>query len=158
MTDCICMVHEGQISDSQEAALRAVTNAISKAHFGASAAMNWVSVPKGSGFTDARPSTSVILSIRSDRLLAPSEHVPLLHELGRSTQGGPRRKKSQIWSEIASAVANHSGISASDVLTFTTDTPASWVMEGGDVLPESGEEKAWLARHEAKMAAERQSA
>ena len=37
---------------------------------------------------------------------------------------------------------------------LTADTPASWVMEGGDILPEPGEEEAWLAKHNAKLAAQ----
>jgi len=27
------------------------------------------------------------------------------------------------------------------------EVPAAWVMEGGAVMPEPGEEAAWLARH-----------
>lgn len=30
---------------------------------------------------------------------------------------------------------------------MTVDVPARWVMEGGEVLPEPGEEEAWLAKH-----------
>lgn len=33
------------------------------------------------------------------------------------------------------------------------ETPASWIMEGGDVMPEPGEEAAWLEAHEAKLRA-----
>ena len=29
----------------------------------------------------------------------------------------------------------------------TVDVPASWVMEGGELLPEPGEEAEWLERH-----------
>ena len=29
----------------------------------------------------------------------------------------------------------------------TTDIPASWAMEGGELLPEPGEEAEWVARH-----------
>lgn len=28
-----------------------------------------------------------------------------------------------------------------------TDVPASWLMEGGRIVPEPGEEAAWLAGH-----------
>ena len=73
---------------------------------------------------------------------------------GQIRAGRIEAQKTQIWAEMADAVASHSGIARSKIHAFTTDTPASWVMEGGDVLPESGEEEAWLARHEAKLAAE----
>ena len=74
---------------------------------------------------------------------------------GQIRHGRTDAQKAQIWSEMAEAVAQHSGIAASEIHAFTTDTPASWVMEGGDVLPEPGEEEAWLARHEAKLAAQK---
>ena len=77
---------------------------------------------------------------------------------GQIRAGRTDAQKSQIWKEMAEAVVSRAGLPAGDVHAFTTDTPASWVMEGGDVLPEPGEEEAWLARHEAKMAAERANA
>jgi phenylpyruvate tautomerase PptA (4-oxalocrotonate tautomerase family) len=77
---------------------------------------------------------------------------------GQIRAGRTDAQKSQIWKEMAEAVVEHAGIPAANVHAFTSDTPASWVMEGGDVLPEPGEEEAWLARHEAKMATERANA
>ena len=67
-------------------------------------------------------------------------------------------QKAQIAEEMAASVAEHTGLSPETVHAFTTDTPASWVMEGGDILPEPGEEEAWLAAHEAKLAAQEASA
>ena len=49
---------------------------------------------------------------------------------------------------MAEAMAKTVGIEASDVGVTTADVPASWVMEGGALLPEPGEEEAWLAKHE----------
>jgi len=77
---------------------------------------------------------------------------------GQIRAGRTDAQKTQIWSEMAAAVAQRASLSPADVHAFTTDTPASWVMEGGDVLPEPGEEEAWLAAHEAKMAKERANA
>ncbi|MEM8725719.1 MAG: hypothetical protein AAGE86_09385 [Pseudomonadota bacterium] len=82
MTACICMVQEGQISSEQEALLRTETSDFAQRHFGSAADINWVSVPKGSGFTEGAPSTSVIVSITADRSLSPSQREPLLRELG----------------------------------------------------------------------------
>ena len=33
------------------------------------------------------------------------------------------------------------------VSVVTVDVPARWVMEGGDILPEPGDEAAWIAKH-----------
>ena len=72
---------------------------------------------------------------------------------GQIRHGRTDAQKAQICTEMKASVVGHCGLSADDVHAFTTDTPASWVMEGGDVLPEPGEEEAWLAAHEAKLAA-----
>ena len=102
VTPCTCMVQQGQISADQEAQLRAETSSFAERHFGAPGEINWIAVPEGSGFTAAQPSTSVIVSIRSDRSLAPSEREPLLREL------------EAIWRE-------HSGRGADEVVSVITD-------------------------------------
>lgn len=102
MTQCTCMVQDGQISADQEAALRAETSDFAERHFGSPGEINWIAVPEGSGFTAAQPSTSVIVSVRSDRPLPPSERVPLLHEL------------EQIWARI-------SGRSSNEIVSVITD-------------------------------------
>lgn len=77
---------------------------------------------------------------------------------GQIRAGRTDAQKAQIVEEMAASVSAHTGLAAQSVHAFTTDTPASWVMEGGDVLPEPGEEDAWLAAHEAKLAAQEQTA
>lgn len=77
---------------------------------------------------------------------------------GQIRHGRNDAQKAQIAAEMAASVIEHAGIAPGEIMAFTTDTPASWVMEGGDVLPEPGEEEAWLAAHEAKLAAQEQSA
>ena len=42
-------------------------------------------------------------------------------------------------------VARVAAIPASEISMRTSSTPASWIFEGGRVLPEPGEEEAWLA-------------
>jgi hypothetical protein len=42
-------------------------------------------------------------------------------------------------------VAGIAGVPAESVGMRTSTTPASWILEGGRVLPEPGEEAAWLA-------------
>ncbi len=77
---------------------------------------------------------------------------------GQIRAGRTDAQKAQIAKEMAASVCEHTGLGANTVHAFTTDTPASWVMEGGDVLPEPGEEEAWLAAHAAKQAAQGASA
>ena len=71
---------------------------------------------------------------------------------GQIRHGRNDEQKAQICAEMKDSILTHAGLSAEQVMAFTTDTPASWVMEGGDILPEPGEEEAWLAAHEAKLA------
>ena len=102
MTQCTCMVQEGQISADQEAILRAETSAFAERHFGSAPEFNWVTVGKGHGFTEAKPSNSVIVSLNADRSLAPSTREPLLREL------------CEIWERGA-------GLSPNEVVTVIRD-------------------------------------
>ena len=102
MIHCICMVQEGQITPDQEAALRRDTAGFASKHFGAEPEFNWVTVGKGNGFTEAKPSNSVIVSMNADRSLAPSSREPLLREL------------CEIWERGA-------GLSPNEVVTVIRD-------------------------------------
>ena len=94
MTMCTCMVQEGQISPAQQATLCAETSAFAQRHFGTPGEINWVTVPGGNGYTAGELSTSVIVSVTADRSLAPSQRIPLLHEL------------EEIWRTHAKKTAN----------------------------------------------------
>lgn len=96
MTDCICMVQEGQISAAQQDDLRAATSQFALNNFGSAAEINWIEVPAGSGFTAAKPSTSVIVSVRADRSLTPKQRVPLLHELEGIWRRGSGRGPDEV--------------------------------------------------------------
>jgi len=90
MIHCTCMVQAGQISGAQEEILRAETTAFGARHFGTEPSINWIRVPEGSGFTEGKPSTSVLVTMNADRALSLAEREPLLRELG------------DIWQEHAS--------------------------------------------------------
>ncbi|MEL7198481.1 MAG: hypothetical protein AAGL10_09215 [Pseudomonadota bacterium] len=105
MTACMCVVQEGQISAESEAALRGDMTVFANQHFGYPPQFNWVVVAKGNGFTAAKPSNSVIISMRADRSLPLSEREPLLPELG------------DIW-------INRTGLTGNEVVTVITDPPA----------------------------------
>ena len=77
---------------------------------------------------------------------------------GQIRHGRTDEQKAQICKEMEESLQQHTGQSADALHVFACDTPASWVMEGGDILPEPGEEEAWLAAHEAKLAAQENAA
>ena len=73
---------------------------------------------------------------------------------GNIRSGRTDETKRQLVAGMRQAVAAELEVQLSDVSMATKDIQARWVMEGGDLLPEPGEEEAWLERHNAKMAGE----
>ena len=63
-------------------------------------------------------------------------------------------QKARIVSEMRQSVQTHTGIALEHIGMTTADVPASWVLEGGEIMPEPGEEAEWLAKHHAVPAAE----
>ena len=66
---------------------------------------------------------------------------------GSIRSGRTDDQKRRLVDEMTGSVAETLGIPSGEISVTTVDMPASWVMEGGDVLPEPGEEAAWLERH-----------
>lgn len=62
-------------------------------------------------------------------------------------EGRSDDQKKDLLDRIKASIFTHAGVPLSDIIVDTADVPASWVMEGGEVLPEPGEEEAWLATH-----------
>jgi phenylpyruvate tautomerase PptA (4-oxalocrotonate tautomerase family) len=77
-------------------------------------------------FADAASGASVVGSIRAGRSAALREEMA---------------------AAMSAAVADALGRTAGEVRVTLLEVPAAWVMEGGAVMPEPGEEAAWLARH-----------
>lgn len=77
-------------------------------------------------FVDARSGANVVGSIRAGR-------SPALRE--------------EMATAMAGAVERRLGTSVGPVQVRLLEVPAAWVMEGGAVMPEPGEEAAWLQRH-----------
>jgi len=71
---------------------------------------------------------------------------------GNIRAGRTEAQKEAIAAELTAEIVRHSTWSEDDVLVRLTDTPASWVMEGGEIFPEPGEESDWLKRHEQRGA------
>jgi phenylpyruvate tautomerase PptA (4-oxalocrotonate tautomerase family) len=59
--------------------------------------------------------------------------------------GHPEDQTSQLVAEIAGAATQVTGIPAERVLVVIGNSPARFAIEGGRVLPEPGQEQAWLA-------------
>ena len=51
----------------------------------------------------------------------------------------------RIIKRTTEAVAAIAGVGPDDVSMRTSHTPASWIYEGGRVMPEPGEEDAWMS-------------
>lgn len=73
--------------------------------------------------------------------------------LGSIRAGRTDAQKDSMIEQMEAAIRSSIDDSDAKVGVTLVETPASWVMEGGDVLPEPGEEAAWLAAHEAKVRA-----
>lgn len=81
---------------------------------------------------------------------APAEEIPdgkAAFVLGTIRWGRSDEQKAQIVSELGASIANILGVRPEEVAVVTADIPSRWNMEGGELLPEPGEEAAWLARH-----------
>lgn len=81
MIPIMVLLQQGQVSDSAQAAFARGLNEFAQCNFGTDASIDLMIVPAGSGFTAAKPSTSVIVSMHSNRVLNPSEREPLIREL-----------------------------------------------------------------------------
>jgi len=67
--------------------------------------------------------------------------------LGTIRSGRSDDQKARIVSELTHVLAEVLGRGPDDVGVVTADVPSKWNMEGGELLPEPGEEAEWLARH-----------
>ena len=69
----------------------------------------------------------------------------LLHALHRA--GRSNETKAELISKARNAYATILEIDPDGITARLDETPAQWIMEGGAVLPEPGEEAAWLNVH-----------
>lgn len=83
-------------------------------------------LPADSVYTDGAPASPVLVS-------------------GWIRQGHPEAETTRLATEIAAAITRIAGIPAERVLVVFQSSPAHFAVEGGRVLPEPGEEAAWIA-------------
>jgi phenylpyruvate tautomerase PptA (4-oxalocrotonate tautomerase family) len=83
-------------------------------------------LPADNVYTDGAPASPVLVS-------------------GWIREGHPKAEVTRLATEIATAVTRIAGVPAERVLVVFESSPASFAVEGGRVLPEPGEEAAWIA-------------
>jgi len=81
MVLCTCFVQEGQTADQRSDALISQLSSFSQKELGGDASINWIAVPKGNGFTAAKPSTSAIVSFTAGEAIPQDTRVTLLQEI-----------------------------------------------------------------------------
>jgi phenylpyruvate tautomerase PptA (4-oxalocrotonate tautomerase family) len=83
-------------------------------------------LPADSVYTDGVPASPLLIS-------------------GWVRSGHPEADTTRLAIEIAAAATRVTGIPPNRVLVVFQSSPAHYAVEGGRVLPEPGEEQAWLA-------------
>ncbi len=81
MIPVMVLVQQGQMHEGVRQELEHEIEMFAQRHFIDRAAIDWMEVPEGSGFTAGESSTSVVVSLQSNRILDQSVRVPLLEEL-----------------------------------------------------------------------------
>jgi phenylpyruvate tautomerase PptA (4-oxalocrotonate tautomerase family) len=120
-----------------------------------------LSIPSGSlALAQRAQIAEAITEIHCDVTGAPALFVHVFFFDAPASGAGPRhqvhgtiragrtpKQKQELRNRMRDSVARIAGCAPEDVAVSTSDTPARWVMEGGVLLPEPGEEKAWLSQH-----------
>jgi phenylpyruvate tautomerase PptA (4-oxalocrotonate tautomerase family) len=86
-------------------------------------------VPPENLYTDSVPAASLLIN-------------------GWVRQGHPAKKATRLALEIAHASSRITGLPEKKVLVVIQSSPASAAVEGGRVLPEPGQEAAWIAEQQ----------
>jgi phenylpyruvate tautomerase PptA (4-oxalocrotonate tautomerase family) len=83
-------------------------------------------LPAGGIYTDGVPANPVLVN-------------------GWVRSGHPEDKTSRLAMEIAAAVSRIANIDVDRVMMVIQNSPARFAVEGGRILPEPGQEQAWIA-------------
>jgi len=124
-----CTTTESTLSvDNKKALAREIASIHSEINHVPSTYVNVVyhELPADSVYTDGVPANPVLVN-------------------GWIREGHPKTEVTRLAVEIASAVTRVTGVPAERVLVVFVTSPASFAVEGGRVLPEPGEEAAWIA-------------
>ena len=77
-----------------------------------------------------------------------------LYVRGTIRKGRSDEQKQEIANAVRASLVEIGGVEPSKAEALIRETPASWVLEGGEIMPEPGEEAAWFAAQEARRASE----
>jgi len=80
-----------------------------------------------------------------DAGMLPADKRALM--LGSIRAGRTAEQKMRLVAELEQSLARILDVTGDQVSVVTVDVPARWVMEGGAILPEPGDEAAWIAKH-----------
>lgn len=75
----------------------------------------------------------------------PGDDQAALLVSGSIRAGRTEEQKRQIETRVKAAFEQLAGVATTRTTVQLTDVPASWLMEGGRIMPEPGEEADWLA-------------
>ena len=125
-----CTTTESTLSSDLKAALAAEVGRIhSEINHVPSTYVNVVfhELPADALYTDARPAAPVLMN-------------------GWVRAGHPEDETTRLATEIAGAITRITGVPEERVLVVFQSSPARFAVEGGRVLPEPGEEQAWISQ------------
>jgi phenylpyruvate tautomerase PptA (4-oxalocrotonate tautomerase family) len=83
--------------------------------------------------------------VEDDTGMLPADKRALM--LGSIRAGRSAEQKARLVAELEQSLARILALAGDQVAVVTVDVPARWVMEGGDLLPEPGDEADWMAKH-----------
>lgn len=64
--------------------------------------------------------------------------------------GKSEDQKTEIIQRVGQAFQKYTDIDINNMVANTTETPAGWIMEGGDLLSEKEDDENWIVAYEAK--------
>lgn len=100
MIPVMCITQAGQLTVDQATQLKAQISAFCYRAFAAEAAIDWIEVAPGNGFTAGAPSTSVVVSMHANQSLSQDLRRDLLRGLGRICEQATGRSPSEIVTSI----------------------------------------------------------
>ena len=96
MIPAMCVVQEGQISPEVETRLKSRIGAFVQTSFDEPLDLDWIVVPKGSGFTAAKPSNGIVISMQASKPLKREERINALHSLCEICMSETGRTHSEV--------------------------------------------------------------
>jgi len=76
---------------------------------------------------------------------------PSIFLLGQIRAGRPKKIKDKLISDLKDILIKNSKLDETQIWVYIVDLPPSQMIEYGEVLPESGEEKAWFSKLSKKL-------